>query len=351
MTKKAKKSKKQRELETLGTFVNAHGQIYGDRERFLREARSSLINNEKTYPDVQIFCSGRPREPILVHRCILASKSPVFRQVFLEFARKGANQNLYPGFAVKLCLEYDYDTVMSMMDYMYANALQVKLKNLPALVEIALSYGIHYLVDLCLSYAGMKLEKLRNALLTASAETLTNETPIAPSTRHKNTPNPLYLIQTGVSAMRPDFLQMLMSVAPAALRIEHFQSSVLTQLSADAFQLLLSSDDLQIDEFDLVKLFANWYVLHASSQQGENGRKMSNTENQQNTKVLEGLRFYLLSRNELDKLEKELEHCVSPTAFEKAKVFHNTIEAHHDVVLRKRYGTLDREHFEKLKVQ
>jgi len=348
MSRKSKKSKKRRDFETTGAFVNGSGQVFGDREEFLLNARLNLIDNPESFPDVQVFCADQPLKPIAVHRCILASRSPVFRQLFQE-SRYKSGKGLFPGVAVKVCLEYEYETVMAMLDFMYANTVQVKLKHLAPLVELSLCYGLQELTDLCLAYAGIKLEKLQN-----SSDPETNKAPAteihAPQIRHKSSPNPLYLIQTAVSAIKLDFLKTLMDKIPQYIRTEHFESShVLTQLTSEALKILLSSDKLKIDEYDLARIYASWYVLHGQGSIDENSK--SHGSNSKSSLPVTAIRFFLLSRDEIAALEQSYEHCFPKDTLSKARALHDEIDsgALNEEVLRKRAGTRDRDHFVKLK--
>ena len=83
MTKKSKKSKS-RSTTSNGELFISNSLAFGDRIKFVENARTQLINNPDSFPDVELLPLNNKNKTILAHRAILAANSPVLKQFFKD---------------------------------------------------------------------------------------------------------------------------------------------------------------------------------------------------------------------------------------------------------------------------
>jgi hypothetical protein len=95
MTKKSKKSK--RSTTNAELFI-ANSLAFGDRLKFVNNARTQLINNLDSFSDVELvpFTTDKSdNRTILTHRAILSSKSPVLKQFFKDILKSPPKKQSY----------------------------------------------------------------------------------------------------------------------------------------------------------------------------------------------------------------------------------------------------------------
>ena len=158
MTKKSKKSKRP---ASNGELFIANSLAFGDRLKFVENARSQLINNPDSFPDIELVPIATDKSvnrPILAHRAILSAKSPVLKQFFKDVLKSPPkNTNLLP-LPLRVPISFDHETVMAFVEFSYANAARLKLKNLVNLISFSVCYGCIELMELCKSYCRYKTQ-------------------------------------------------------------------------------------------------------------------------------------------------------------------------------------------------
>jgi len=159
MTKKSKKSKRP---ASNGELFIANSLAFGDRLKFVENARSQLINNPDSFPDIELVPIATDKSvnrTILTHRAILSAKSPVLKQFFKDVLKSPPkNTNLLPPLLLRVPISFDHDTVMAFVEFSYANAARLKLKNLVNLISFSVCYGCTELMELCKSYCRYKTQ-------------------------------------------------------------------------------------------------------------------------------------------------------------------------------------------------
>lgn len=384
MTKKSKKTRKHQLL------------VCGDPLQFYNENRTNLVNNPHAFPDVELYAANKPHKPIYAHRAVLASKSPVFAQLFQEqqsvknspikltieivgkkiFAKIFRRQDSYAegppvmtptptptqifheNFCQQFCTEFSYDSILILLHFLYSNCCEMKVKSLVQLMELSICYGMLPLQETCLEFAKAKIEKFVSR---------TDENSQSPPSAARGVSNPLYLFQTCISSGREEMIRLGLDKLLKSLSADHFDNSTaLAQVSVEALQIILSANDLNIDEVVLAKIFANWKMLTGGGPvsitnatpipfitqlPGSNNSSLVTTPSLESNPRMNGgtfsvasfLRLHLLTNDELKKLQEDYGHAIPGRCFERAwRILSNPASFR----LQKRVGTTVRGHFD-----
>ena len=84
---------------------------------------------------------------------------PVLKQFFKDVLKSPPkNNNLLPPLLLRVPISFDHDTVVAFVEYSYANAARLKLKNLVNLISFSVCYGCTELMELCKSYCRYKTQ-------------------------------------------------------------------------------------------------------------------------------------------------------------------------------------------------
>merc|ERR1711976_1001606 len=231
----------------------ASGLAFGERLAFVEDARANLINNPESFPDVEVY-SNESAIPILAHRAILASKSPVLKQFFRD-CEKGKKTG---SSRIKLQLEFGLDAVTAFVEVCYVNAAHLKLKYLESAIELAVCYGCRSFLDLCKSYCRYKTQKVIENELPGE----TNDGYNTSLSSYKPKPNPLTIVECAVCTMDPSFIKEILQELLHRIRPCHLTEASLVKVSYNTMRILLSSDELLLDELELIEFYVKWASLH-----------------------------------------------------------------------------------------
>ena len=374
MTKKSKKSKRS---TTNGELFIANSLAFGDRLKFVDNARTQLINNPDSFPDVElvpITTDKSDNRSILTHRAILSAKSPVLKQFFKDILKSPTKNNAI----VRVPLSFDYETVMAFVEFSYANAARLKLKNLVNLISFSVCYGCTDLMELCKSYCRYKTQKVVENSQDDDDTSLTSYRP---------KPNPLIIIDCVIATYDEKFMREILLELLPKIRICHLTENAMVQTSFGTMRVLLSSDELLIDEIELIEFYTKWAFLHGQSFNDDKiGRKIekcidgqiifnhqvelgrmspiapqlnslpnsseslgSEILNETNEDISNLLRYYLLDDQELDILKAT--NAIPEKALTLTRYVKKHVGDFQGFGLKRRQGTKQRSHFDELGIQ
>ena len=256
----------------------------------------------------------------------------------------------------KIPISFDYDTVLAFVEFSYSNAAKLKLKNLVNIISLSVCYGCKELMELCKSYCRYKTQKvIENSMHD-------NETSLS---SYKPKPNPLVIIDCAVATYDENFLKEILSELLVRIRRFHLTENSLVQISFPAMKLILSSDQILVDEIDLIEFYMKWAFLHEEYRPiGDDFNCESSVDPLLNSlpaseksvsfcselnqvEDISGLlRFYLLDDAELDILKAT--NAISEKTLKMTRYVKNHFEYFQDLGLKRRQGTKIRPHFSDL---
>jgi len=214
-----------------------------------------LINN-KEFSDVK-FAVGPKKVIFYGHRCILAARSQAFKQMLEDiFDEPYLISDMHP------------DIFFIILQFIYTNCCQINMKNVMHLLPAAMEYGMSDLVKICEEYIG---------------ESITIDTACD-------------AMQAAVTFGLDHFKRTLLSFFEQHTK-EIFSSKSFNELSDSTLAYILQSDELTMDEGELLKAVKGWAVVNSLAT-NRPIYEVSRT-------VVCNLRLPLLSAEDLGNLEAE----------------------------------------------
>ncbi|XP_028404746.1 BTB/POZ domain-containing protein 19-like [Dendronephthya gigantea] len=223
-----------------------------------------MVNN-KEFSNAK-FIVGSSRVQIFGNSCILSARSQVFKAMFEN------EDGLHTA-----CLENPIilpdiapETFHCLLEFLYTNCCTLHEENVIDVLASAAEYSLDELQQICGEFI---------------ANTLS--------------------ISTACAAMQVSVMYNLLNLKETVLAYieknahEVFKTEAFHELSEEAFSVLLSSDNLNIDELDLIALVREWATVNSI---GLNKPIQELTKN-----IVQHLRLLLLSPDELTIVEAENE--------------------------------------------
>ncbi|KAK3089745.1 hypothetical protein FSP39_006158 [Pinctada imbricata] len=270
--------------------------------------------NCKDHSDIK-FLIGPNRKPIYAHRCLLSSRCAVFKAMFSDQAQKGDGaQNANVPFVLT---DIQPDIFLAMLEFIYTNCVTLTPKIAIDTMASALEYGLDELRKLCGDYLIDNLS-----------------------------------VQNACECMQAAVAYSQQDLRDHALRYieEHtdsvFKSKSFQELSEDAIIEILSSDELQLDELDIIKYVKEWATVNAVV--------LSKPMSEVARKIVAHIRLAILTSDEVEKAEKDSkkDNLIPVECFASAWKFHATKRGDKsNPLLRCRKGTTPRPHHQSMESQ
>ncbi|XP_074654245.1 BTB/POZ domain-containing protein 19-like [Tubulanus polymorphus] len=253
--------------------------MFGDTSSFALQMKR-LINN-KDMSDIK-FLIGPNRKPVYAHRCLLSARCDVFRAMFLDQAKNKESQDV-PFVMSDISMEI----FMPILEFIYTNAVTLSSKNAVDVLGSALEYGMDDLRKLSVRYL------IENLSINTASEAMQAA------------------VTYGQDELREKALNYTENNTSGVFKTKGFH-----EMSEDALSVVLDSDQLQLDELDILNAVREWATV--------NSVVLSKPVNEVAKKVIWNVRLALLSPDELAKVEKENEkdHMVPVELMSMAWRFH-----------------------------
>lgn len=244
--------------------VNKETSVEGSPLALARDMKQ-LINN-KEFSDVK-FLVGPEKVIFRGHKCILAARCHVFKAMFKESL---SNEEPY------VLADMTPDLFTSILQFIYTNTCKINSQNVMNVLSASMEYGMDQLVKICEKYIG---------------ESVTIETACD-------------AMQAAVTFGLDNFKRMLLPFFEQHTA-EIFQTKGFNELSDTTLAYIMQSDELNMDEYELLKAIKSWAVVNSVAL----GRPLCEVART----VVCNLRLPLLSPEELGQLETEnvKEHFIS----------------------------------------
>lgn len=262
-----------------------------------------LVNN-KDHSDIK-FLIGSNRKPVFAHRCILSARCAVFKAMFAEQSQKNASEKDVP-----FVLSDMYPEIfLSMLEFIYTNCVTLTPKIAIDVMSASLEYGLDELRKLCADYLIDNLSvqnacDCMQAAVTYSQEDLKDHT--------------LRYIEEHTENV--------------------FKSKGFQELSEDSLCEILRSDELNMDEAEIIAYIKEWATVNAVV--------LSKSVSDVAKKAVMNVRLPLLMPEEIEKLEKDnrKDSLVPVDCFNAAWRFHAIKQADpNNPLQRLRKGTKSRD--------
>ncbi|XP_030062136.1 BTB/POZ domain-containing protein 19 isoform X1 [Microcaecilia unicolor] len=281
--------------------------LHGNEASFT-DALRSLINSPQ-FSDVK-FLVGKEKQEVCAHRCILASRCSAFRAMFKQSLQSPDSSQEPPQVPIILS-DVQPEVFLPLIEFLYTNS--VTLNNLIALEVLtsAMEYELDDLRKLCVEFVieMLTVDQACEALQAAVIYRLID--------------------------MKNRCLAFIESCTQEVIRSRSFR-----EMSAPALLCMLQSDRLTADEVELIRAVREWAHV--------NSVVLDTPVLQIAAEVVDEIRLFLLSPDELTTLEKEnrKDQFIPVERIAEAWKFHALKKGggvqHHLFCRRK--GTLPRDH-------
>ncbi|XP_071177499.1 BTB/POZ domain-containing protein 19-like [Mytilus edulis] len=275
----------------------------GNIAEFAKEMKK-IINN-KEHSDVK-FKIGPNRKAFYAHRCILSARSAIFKALFAEQT---------PNRDVEIPLpDTSPEIFQAMLEFMYTNCVSLTPKIALDTFGVSIEYG---------------LDELRKLAALYLVENLSVH-------------NACECLQVAVTYSNIELLgatlRFIEEHTEAVLKSKAFQ-----ELSDESMNEILQSDNLQMDEIELLKYVKDWATI--------NSTVLEKSVSEVARKVIPKIRFSLLSPEELEKIEKDnkKDNLIPIDCFNNSWRFHATKKGDpSNPLMKRRKGTENRDHLKYL---
>lgn len=279
--------------------------VYGDGELFAMDMRKVI--NDPELSDIQ-FVVGEDREKVYAHKIILAGRCEVFRAMFAEQKQHNSRSQKpqKEGASALLVLPDVRPTVfLTVLEFIYTNTCKLSQATVVDVLASAIEYGLEGLVQCCATYItdGLEVDTACEAIQAA--------------------------ITYNQDDLRDSCMQFIEKNTKAIFKSPHY-----AELSEDTLAWILQSDKLTADEAEIYAAVREWGTV--------NMVVLEKPMQEVVEKVVEHIRFPLLSTEALTKIEaeNEKEHIIPVNLISKAWKYHATKKpVDGDRAFRKRTGT------------
>eukprot|EP00040_Diaphanoeca_grandis_P043557 m.268431 g.268431 ORF g.268431 m.268431 type:complete len:284 (+) comp78466_c0_seq1:212-1063(+) len=275
-------------------------EVYGPKEMFASDMRRIL--NSPEFSDIE-FLIGEDREPIRAHKIILSGRCEVFRAMFAADSPKRGSE---PKKAPYVLPDVRPTVFLTVLEFIYTNACQLSQATVVDVLASALEYGLEGLVQCSVTYIlkGLHVDTACEAMQAAITYQQDN-------------------LRDGCMA----FIEMNTRAV--------FKSPRFAELSEETLAYILGSDNLQADEPEIFGAMKEWGTV--------NMVVLDKPLKDVIALVVENIRFPLLSKEFLSRIEKEDANLVPVHLISKAWKYHATKGSEkpdpNDPVFRQRAGT------------
>lgn len=207
----------------MSSSTNSERLMRGDQTSFYSIMRKRCIN-QKDFSDIT-FVVGAQKQTISAHRCILASRSEVFRSMFIQQSIHATGDHEVP----YVLADVRPEVFLTTLDYMYTNCCTLTADLAADVLSTAIDYGLDGLRRLCLKFM---LESLR-------VETICE------------------VLQSAVNHAQEEMLTKSLEFIEKNTT-DVLKSRGFSELSAEALGVVLRSDLLEADELDILKAVRQW---------------------------------------------------------------------------------------------
>eukprot|EP01135_Chromosphaera_perkinsii_P011612 Nk52_evm1s2456 gene=Nk52_evmTU1s2456 len=261
MTNSAKGQKNQR---TPKVPVDREGDLIIAPVHSVMDHYKSLVNNE--YMSDIKFILGEEKYPIHAHRVILAARSEVFKLSFAEMNKGELSEEEFCELP-----EVRPSIFVQLMEYIYTGSLTIKNATVIDIMASAIEYQMEELIDICGDY-------------------------IFDNT---NTENVCEYLQASIAYKQDELEDFLFDFLEANCQAV-LKSKSFVELTEDTLLKIVSSDNLQCNEFDLFTAVKDWGSVNSVVQ--------GITIDEAMEKVITKIRFPILSSDDLLKVDEEARH-------------------------------------------
>ncbi|XP_002159777.2 BTB/POZ domain-containing protein 19 isoform X1 [Hydra vulgaris] len=215
----------------------------------------SLLNN-KLYSDVK-FAIGNEKVLFHAHRCILALRCQIFADMFKEMPITD-EPFLFP--------DLQSDAFMLVLEFIYTNKCNVLKSDVIFVLSTALEFGVMELVKVCEKYfeENVTLETACQAMQAA--------------------------VTFGLDSFKRSLLPFFRQNTA-----EIFNTSSFNELSEETLAYILQDDELNMDEYDIIKAVENWTLVNSVA--------LDKPASEVSRSVVCNVRLPLLSSDELAEIE------------------------------------------------
>lgn len=278
--------------------------VYGDAELFAADMRK--IINDTELSDIQ-FVVGEDREKIHAHKIILSGRCEVFRAMFAEQRHQNSKTGKSPkdGNALLVLPDVRPTVFLTVLEFIYTNTCKLSQSTVVDVLASAIEYGLEGLVQCCVAYITNSLE------VDTACEA----------------------IQAAITYNQDDLRDSCMEFIEVNTT-QVFKSPHYAELSEDTLAWILQSDRLQADEPEIYTAMREWGTVNMVVLEKPMAEVIA--------KVVEHVRFPLLSTDMLSKIEEEnnKEQNIPVHLISKAWKYHATKKAEpNDSQYKRRAGS------------
>ncbi|CAI8026260.1 BTB/POZ domain-containing protein 19 [Geodia barretti] len=234
----------------------------GDPDTFALEMIKLI--NDKEFSDIR-FTVGEERQTIYAHKCLLAARCEVFRAMFATSEQAVTEDNEPDPLVLS---EVQPNIFLALLEFIYTNCCSLSTDMVIDVLAASIEYGLDGLTKLCVRFMRESIAvdtvcEFTQAALTYQQTTLQEEC--------------LNFIDGNTE--------------------EVFKSQGFNELSEDALSFVLQSDQLQMDEEDILAKVTEWATV--------NSVVMGQTLGEVAVKVINHVRFGLLDPEKLSQIERD----------------------------------------------
>jgi len=270
-------------------------EVYGPKEMFASDMRRILNSSE--FSDIE-FLIGEDREPIKAHKIILSGRCEVFRAMFAtESSKKDSKKAPY------VLPDIRPTVFLTVLEFIYTNACKLSQSTVVDVLASAVEYGLEGLVQSSVDFI------LKELHVDTACEAM----------------------RVAITYQQEDLRDGCMAFIELNTR-SVFKSPHFAELSEETLAYILGSDNLQADEPEIFAAMKEWGTVNmvVLNQPLKDVIKV----------VVENIRFPLMSKEFLAKIEKDSIDLVPVHLISKAWKFHATKTTDpNDPVFRQRAGT------------
>ena len=214
-------------------------------------------------------------------------------------------------------------------------------------------------IEICESYIRYKIQKVIENSVHDDETKLSS---------YKSKPNPLVLIECALFCHDEVFINLVLDQLLNKIRVCHLNENSLSQISFDTMKILLSADEILIDEMDLIEYFQKWKMVSDGSvakskakigsdwasipelkSLPESSDEYDKILNRSTDDISNLLRYYLLDADELDILKTT--EAISEKELKMTMYLKSRATDFKDIGLKRRQGSKIRPHFAELGIK
>lgn len=235
--------------------------LFGNATEFARQMKM-LVNNKDLH-DIQ-FLIGPSRKKIFAHRCILSGRCEVFKAMFVDHIQKNGPIEKDVPFVLS---DMTVEVFLAMMEFIYTNSVALSPKIAIDVLATALEYGLDDLKHLCEDYLVTTLDSTNACDRIQAAQTYR------------------------LDGLKQKTLEYIEANTKAV-----FDTKAFEELSEDTLCTILSSDNLMMDEADVLQAVLRWANVNSAAS--------SKRLHQIGRDVVKCVRLPLLTLDEIGQLEE-----------------------------------------------